>query len=384
MKLSSFLTRTIADPLLSRLTEAPRKIVLLYGPRQVGKTTLALHLLSRMKGKKVLNVNADFDADASIFSSRDPAKLSLFVGGYDYLFLDEGQRIPDIGINLKILHDHFPALRILVTGSSSLDLANRIQEPLTGRTSTFQLAPFSAEELIEEMGALDYQRRLGEWLRFGTYPGVFDWQNEAEKAEFLAELTRAYLYKDVLELGGIRHSNKLRDLLRLLAYQIGSEVSHHEIGQQLGLDSATVQRYIDLLEKAFVIQAVGGYSRNLRKEITKKRKIYFLDLGVRNAIIERFAPLDKREDVGRLWENFLFLERRKRLLNHRMRASSFFWRLQTGAEIDYVEEREGQLDGYEFKYGIKQAKAPKSWGGTYPNATFQTIHRDNWLPFLLP
>ncbi|MEM9986744.1 MAG: ATP-binding protein, partial [Bacteroidota bacterium] len=311
-----------------------------------------------------------------------PAKLGLFVGGYDYLFLDEGQRIPDIGINLKILHDHFPKLRVLVTGSSSLDLANRIAEPLTGRTVTFQLAPFSAQELIGEMGALDYQRRLEEWLRFGTYPGVFDWQNEAEKGEFLAELTRSYLYKDVLELGGIRYSHKLRDLLRLLAFQIGSEISYHEIGQKLGLDSATVQRYIDLLEKAFVIQTVGGYSRNLRKEITKKQKVYFLDLGVRNAVIEGFAPLDRREDLGRLWENFLFLERRKHLLNHRIRTNSFFWRLQTGAEIDYVEEREGQLNGYEFKYGVKPAKAPKSWAETYPGATFQTVHRDNWLPFI--
>jgi predicted AAA+ superfamily ATPase len=224
---------------------------------------------------------------------------------------------------------------------------------------------------------------LEEWLLFGAYPGVLELENRVDKASFLSELTHAYLYKDVLELSGIRQSGKLRDLLRLLAFQIGSEVSYNELGRQLGLDTATVQRYVDLLEKAFVVKTVGGYSRNLRKEISKKQKIYFQDLGVRNALIERFAPLHLRDDAGPLWENFLFIERSKLLDNHQIRAGKFFWRLQTGAELDYVEEYEGNLTAYEFKFGSKTVQAPSSWKETYPNANFQTINKENWMPFIL-
>lgn len=378
-----FVERTIEQQVLARLTGEPRKIILLYGQRQVGKTTLAKHILANIPGKKILQVNADFSPEAEVFSSRDLEKLRLFVGTYDYLFIDEAQRIPDIGINLKILHDNFPNLRILVTGSSSFDLANRIQEPLTGRTWTFRLHPFSAGELVAQSSALDYHNRLEEWLLFGAYPGVLELENKDDKATFLNELTHAYLYKDVLELSGIRQSGKIRDLLRLLAFQIGSEVSFNELGRQLSLDTSTVQRYVDLLEKAFVLKTVHGYSRNLRKEISKKQKIYFQDLGVRNALIEKFASLKLREDAGALWENYLFMERTKLLNNSVKRTSQYFWRLQSGAELDYVEEYEGDLAGYEFKFGKKVANPPATWLETYPNATFKTINKDYWLPFLL-
>lgn len=381
--MAPYIPRIIESQIASYLTGEPRKIILLYGQRQVGKTTLAKHIFENLEGKRVLSINADFNPHADIFSSRDPEKLRLFVVGFDYLFIDEAQRIPDIGINLKILHDHFPALRILATGSSSLDLANRVHEPLTGRTWTFQLHPFSAEELIGQFNTLEYHNRLEEWLRFGSYPGVLELQNVNDKSAFLHELAHAYLYKDVLELSGIRQSAKLRDLLRLLAFQMGSEISYNELGRQLGLDTATVQRYVDLLEKAFVIKIVGGYSRNLRKEISKKHKIYFQDLGVRNALIERFSPQSLRDDGGMLWENFLFMERTKLLDNHQIRVNRFFWRLQTGAELDYVEEHEAKLDGYEFKFNTKTAKAPPSWHDTYPKATFTTINLDNWIPFVL-
>ncbi len=381
--MNSYINREIESRLLERLCGYPRKIVILYGQRQVGKTTLAQQLFQKFGEKNILQVNADFNPHADVFSSRDLDKLRLFVSGYDLLFIDEAQRIPDIGINLKILHDNFPELRIFVTGSSSLDLANRIQEPLTGRTWTFKLHPFSAIELASSSSVLDYHSRLEEWLIFGSYPGTLELKNRDDKSAFLSELTHAYLYKDVLEFGGIKHSAKLRDLLRLLAFQIGSEVSFNELGRQLGLDTATVQRYSDLLEKVFVIKMVGGYSRNLRKEISKKQKVYFLDLGIRNALIEKFNPLNLRDDGGRLWENFLFIERSKFLDNRQIRAKQFFWRLQTGAEIDYVEELEGNPAGYEFKFNQNTGKAPASWNETYPKAEFNTVNLDNWLQFIL-
>jgi predicted AAA+ superfamily ATPase len=380
---ATFVPRAISHQILHRLTTEPRKIIILYGQRQVGKTTLVQHLFQQLGGKKVLQLNADLNPHADIFSSRDLDKLRLFTAGYDYLFIDEAQRVPDIGINLKILHDNLPDLRIIATGSSSFELANQINEPLTGRTWTYHLHPFSAQELSGHIGTLDYHNRLEEWMIFGNYPGVFQLENRDDKAAFLSELTQAYLYKDVLELSGIKYSNKLRDLLRLLAFQIGSEVSFNELGKQLGMDTATVQKYVDLLEKTFVIKSFGGFSRNLRKEISKKQKIFFYDLGIRNALIEKFAPMSLREDSGRLWENFLVMERLKLLNNSQKRANQFFWRLQTGAELDYVEEYESEIKGYEFKWGSKTAKVPPAWQETYPHADFAVVNKDNWLQFVL-
>lgn len=381
--MSEYLPRTLEAAIRKRLETDPRKIVILYGQRQVGKTTLAKRIVSSFEGKKVLYINADLNPHAEVFSSRDLVQLKLFTAGYDFLLIDEAQRVPDIGINLKILHDNFPALRILVTGSSSLDLANRVQEALTGRTWTFHLHPFSAQELASHFGKLDYHNRRDEWLIYGAYPGVLELENRNDKETFLNELTQAYLYKDVLELGGIRESTKLRNMLRLLAFQIGAEVSMTELGKQVGLDTGTIARYIDLLEKSFVITGVEGFSRNLRKEVSKKRKIYFWDLGIRNALTGQFAAMNKRSDQGGLWENFLFIERAKMLGNSQVFSNRYFWRLQSGAEIDYVEERKGELKGYEFKYGKKQRKAPVSWQNNYPHATYQTINEDNWLAFVL-
>ena len=340
-------------------------------------------ILDRLDTSKIIRLNADSGPDSALFSSRDPAQFRLLIGNNRFLFIDEAQRIPDIGINLKILHDQFPNLRILVTGSSSLDLANKILEPLTGRTRTWWLYPMSAQELSAVFGNLNYHRRLEEWLLFGTYPEVVTTPGRDDKITYLTELTNSYLFKDILELANIRNSSVLRHLLKMIALQIGGEVSYNKLGRKLGIATLTVQRYVDLLEKAFVVKTIGGFSRNMRKEITKSKKIYFLDLGIRNSLIDRFNPLALRDDTGALWENFLFIERMKLFRNNRLRGNHFFWRLHTGAELDMVEETEQGITGYEFKFSNKKARAPASWVQNYPGAGFQLVNVDNYLPFVL-
>lgn len=358
------------------------KVLVLHGARQVGKTTLVRELLREYPGK-VLEINADHISFLETLSSRNLDRLKGLVQGYDLLFIDEAQRVPDIGINLKLLHDHLPQLKIIVTGSSTLDLANRVKEPLTGRTWTFQLYPISAEEWAAHQGANDTEvaLQLEEWLVYGLYPEVLNIGNYQKKQRYLQELTQSYLYKDILALANIRYPDKLRQLLRLLAWQIGSLVSVNELANTLQINREAVQNYLDLLEKSFVIFRLGGFSRNLRKEITKMGKIYFYDLGIRNALIENFSSLSTRQDVGQLWENFLIVERMKTSSYHFHYANRYFWRTHTGAELDYVEEFGGRLHGYEFKWGAKTAHAPTTWTETYPESTFHWINRNNFMAF---
>ena len=374
--------RLLYETLVDRLTNT-QQVILLYGPRQVGKTTLIREVLTNMTGRK-LEINADLMQYVEVLSSRDLAKLKGLTDGYDLLFIDEAQRIPEIGINLKILHDQFPELKIIATGSSSLDLASKVREPLTGRTWSHQLYPISISELAATRNRFEVDLLLEELLIFGSYPGVLNIGNHTEKRNYLLELTSAYLYKDLLELSSIKNVPKMRDLLRLLAYQIGSEVSVNELSNTLRLNRETVINYIDLLEKAFVIFRLSGYNRNLRKEISRHDKIFFWDLGVRNALIENFSPIANRSDGGNIWENFLIIERIKTQSYRLENANRFFWRTYTGAELDYVEEQNGKLYGFEFKFSQRIAKAPQSWLDTYSNATFQTVNRDNYLDFLLP
>lgn len=374
--------RALYDILADRIATS-KQVILLYGPRQVGKTTLVRQLLETMAGKK-LEINADLMPYAQALSSRDLAKLRGLTEGYDLIFIDEAQRIPEIGINLKILHDHFPQLKIIATGSSSLDLASKMREPLTGRTWSHTLYPVSVSELALTRTRFELDSLLEELLLFGGYPVILNTANYLEKREYLLELTSAYLYKDLLELSAIKNAPKMRELLRLLAYQIASEVSLNELSNTLHLHRDAIVNYIDLLEKAFVIFRLSGYSRNLRKEISRHDKIFFWDLGVRNALIENFSPLATRDDRGKLWENFLIVERIKSQSYRLERANRYFWRTYTGAELDYVEERDGVLNGFEFKFSAKTAQAPRAWLDTYPNSTFQTINRDNYLDFLLP
>ncbi|MDX2283484.1 MAG: ATP-binding protein [Bacteroidia bacterium] len=360
-----------------------RKVLVIYGARQVGKTTLVRELMRPYPGK-VLEINADNMPFLEALSSRSLEQLKGLVQGYDLLFIDEAQRVPDIGINLKLLHDQLPQLRIIVTGSSTLDLANRIKEPLTGRTWTFQLYPISAEEWAAHHGAntAEVALQLEEWLVYGLYPEVLQIGSRANKQRYLQELTQSYLYKDILTLANIRYPEKLRQLLKLLAWQTGSLVSVNELANALQISRDAVQHYLDLLEKSFVIFRLGGFSRNLRKEMTKMSKIYFYDLGVRNALIENFSSLSARTDAGQLWENFLIVERLKTSGYHFHYANRYFWRTQTGAELDYVEDFGGRLHGYEFKWGAKAAHAPAAWTEAYPDAAFQCINRSNFMDFV--
>jgi len=376
------ITRALYQEIQEKLATSS-KIIVLYGPRQVGKTTLVETLIKTYPGK-TLKISGDDLTYHPILSSRDLTQLTSLVSGYTLLFIDEAQLIPTIGINLKLLRDHIPHLKIIVTGSSSFDLANQIQEPLTGRTWTYTLYPLAFMELHTHLTSHELHQKIPEALVYGSYPAVWTLESLQDKEAHLRELTRAYLYKDVLEMSSIKHSQKLHDLLRLIAFQIGSQVSLSEVGQQLGLHKETVAHYIDLLEKAFVLFRLRGFSRNLRKEVTKMDKLYFYDLGVRNALLNNFSPLSLRQDTGQLWENFIIIERKKYLEYHRKSPSTYFWRTYTGAELDYIEESGGHLSGFEFKYNTKLPTAPHSWTKNYPEAHYTVINKQNAFSFILP
>jgi hypothetical protein len=307
----------------------------------------------------------------------------LLVSGYDAVFVDEAQRIPEIGLNLKILLDNFPKLKIIVTGSSSLDLASKISEPLTGRIYSYKLFPISQRELRDTKTPYEMETQIEERLIYGSYPEIFSLDSIQKKTKYLQDLTDNYLYKDLLEFGDIRNSSKIHDLLKLLAFQIGNQVSLSELGSALELNRVTVDRYIDLLEKSFIIFRLSGFSRNLRKEVSKMDKIYFYDTGVRNAIIGNLNLLSNRDDAGKLWENFLIIERMKKMHYKQKLFSFYFWRLSSGAEMDLIEEEDGKLHGFEFKYGGKVIKPPGSWISGYPNATAALINKNNWQEFAI-
>lgn len=375
-----FIQRIISESIKEEIRKEYSKIIVIYGARQVGKTTLVENILEN-SDKKILRINGDRLSHDDSLSSRNFSKLESLVSGYDILFIDEAQRIPEICINLKILHDNLKKLKIIVTGSSSLDLSSSIKEPLTGRKKQYTLYPISFFELGNIYNHSQLRELIYERMVFGSYPQMLNITNKVERIEYISDLSEDYLYKDILELENIRYSQKLRDLLRLLAFQVGSEVSLSELATNLGLSREIISRYIDLLEQSFVLFKLHGFSRNLRKEVNKKPKIYFHDLGVRNTIIGNFNDIDKRNDVGALWENFLILERLKRNEYKKHFCNQYFWRTYTGAEIDYIEEYGGKLYGYEFKWG-KIAKAPTTWLDSY-DAEFECFNKDNFINFVV-
>ncbi|MEF8845282.1 MAG: ATP-binding protein [Bacteroidales bacterium] len=374
--------RYLKEPIESRLNGDKNKIVILYGARQTGKTTLATHILDA-SGKKVMAVNADQQKYIDVLSSKDARKLKGLIGKNEILFIDEAQRIPDIGINLKIIHEELPELRLFITGSSSIHIATQVAEALTGRKFLFSLYPLSLKELNYHYSSFEIDDMLEELLIYGSYPEVFTEQGYHEKKLILEELGNSYLYKDIFELTGIRNKKKLSDLLRLLAFQIGSEVSIHELSQQLNLSRDAVNHYLYLLEQSFVIFRLSGFSRNLRKEISKMDKFYFYDNGIRNMIINNYNPKPYRNDLGELWENFVLAERQKYLSYLQIPVNNYFWRIYTGGEIDYIEEHSGNLWGYEIKLNKSKTKPPKTWTKSYPESSFEVISRENYQQFLI-
>jgi predicted AAA+ superfamily ATPase len=311
--------------------------------------------------------------------------LGEVLGDSELLVIDEAQRVPNIGINLKILIDSFPNAIVIATGSASFELANKISEPLTGRTLTFNLYPVSYPELRQTIGAIEARSQLERWLVWGGYPAIVSTEDPVLREKALGELVGAYLYRDILELEGVRRSEKIVDLLRLLAFQIGQEVSIAELATNLALNRQTVERYLDLLEKVFVIFRVGGFSRNLRKEITKNARYYFYDIGVRNSLIQNFNPLHLRDDVGQLWENYLTIERRKANQVAGRSVNSYFWRTYDQKEIDCIEEHGGKLFGFEFKWregGIRRVTR-KEFMEAYPDSTLAAITQKNFESFLM-
>lgn len=359
----------------------PNKVLVIYGPRQVGKTTLLKDFLVTSKWNYRLDTGDNIKLH-ELFKSQDFDSLKEYASGKELIIIDEAQRIPNIGQGLKILTDQVDNLRMIATGSSSFELAGQIGEPLTGRKTSMILYPISQIELQSLYNSYELKEKLNEWLIFGSYPEIITAKNKREKMRLLEELTQSYLLKDILELEKIKNSKILLDLLRLIAFQMGQEVSLTELATQLGIDYKTIGRYLDLLEKAFVIYNLRGFSRNLRNEITKKSKFYFYDNGIRNAIISNFNEPPLRNDLGALWENFLFMERIKKRAYKEIFANCYFWRTWDQKEVDLVEEREGKLFGYEFTWKNKKSKNPKEWLNTYPEASYEVITQENYFDFI--
>jgi len=360
----------------------PGKVFVLYGPRRTGKTELIKKLIQDVEGR-IFTGSGDNLEVREILSSQRLGQLGSVFGNYNLIFIDEAQRIPDVGYGLKLLGDHFPEMIIIVTGSSSFDLANKIGEPLTGRNITRTLFSLSVYEIYNQFGGMKIINELDNLMIYGSYPEILNTQSVEDKKEYLIGIRDSYLLKDILEFESIRSPSKITDLLKLLAFQIGNEVSLNELSNNLGIAKQSVERYLDLLEKTFIIKKVGGFSRNLRKEVVKTSRYYFWDNGIRNAMINNFNDLSQRNDVGMLWENFIFMERLKTKSYKRIFSNDYFWRTYDKQEIDLIEEREGKLFGYEFKLKAKKLKAPKAFSEAYPGSEFHVISKENFLEYLI-
>lgn len=358
------------------------KVLIIYGARQVGKTTLVKDFI------KQTNLNHKMVTGDDLQIAFELSKCTMdstrnFVGEYDLLIIDEAQKIENIGRALKLMIDAYPDKFFIVTGSSSFDLVSKTTEALTGRKNILNLFPIAQKELLKGKSKSELINTLEAYLIYGSYPEVVTAKDYTEKEKTIKLIANSYLLKDIFEFEGIKNAKVILNILKLLAFQVGSEVSTVEIGKQVGVDNKTVTKYLDLLEKSFVIFSLSGFSRNLRKEVSKMSKYYFNDLGMRNFIISNFNTIDNRDDIGKIWENFLLIERIKKNTYTDFSTNYYFWRTYEKQEIDLIEENSGKLFGYEFKWGDKKPKPPKIWLETYKNASYKVINQENYLDFVI-
>ncbi|HXK50220.1 MAG TPA: ATP-binding protein [Clostridiales bacterium] len=367
--------RDIKELILNKIVQG--KVIVLLGARRVGKTFLLKQILEDI-GEDHLFVNGENINVHIELERRTVENYSKFLGSKRLLVIDEAQKIPEIGNILKLMIDEIEGLKIIVTGSSAFDVKNLTGEPLTGRKYSYTLFPFSENEFTQTENYIARKEKTAQRLIYGNYPELLNIPDAGDKREYLNEVVSSYLLKDILSFENIKNSSKVLNILRLLAFQIGKEVSYHELGNQLSMSKNTVEKYIDLLSKVFIIFKVEGFSRNLRKEISKSPRWYFYDNGIRNTLAANFNELSLRNDTGQLWENYAISERIKFQNANRMTVNNYFWRTYDQQEIDWVEEREGKLFAYEFKWGKKTAKPPAAWKKTYKNSEFSVITPDNF------
>jgi predicted AAA+ superfamily ATPase len=360
--------------------DKPRAVIILYGPRQAGKTTLVKYLIEGQSD--AISFTGDDLYTQTLLSQHELEHLKRVIGGARIIFIDEAQRIKNIGLTLKLIIDNLQ-VAVIASGSASFDLADKVNEPLTGRSRTYNLHPLSWQEVSEKYHATSPATALEEMLRFGMYPRVHTLEGDRDKEEYLYEYLNSYLYRDILQFEQVKKPKKVVDLLVMLAHQIGKEVAVSELAKGLGISQKTVEGYLDILEKMFVLRNIRGFSRNLRKEVTKTSRYFFVDIGIRNALIRNFNNLALRSDAGELFENWFVMERIKCSDNSRRFTGFYFWRTYDQKEIDLVEDLDGHLTGFECKFSPKtKTKPPKDWKEAYPNAGYEVVSSDNWMHHL--
>lgn len=362
----------------------PQKVMLIYGPRRVGKTLLLREIYNEFEGKKLL-LNGESSDTVRMLSDRSISNYKHLFAEVSLLAIDEAQHIPEIGMKLKLMVDEIPGLAIVATGSSSFDLLNQAGEPLVGRSTRFMLTPFSIKEINKQQPTFQTITNIDQHLVYGFYPELISIDSGAEQARYLTEIVDSYLLRDILAIDGVKNAQKMHDLLRLVAYQVGSEVSTDELGKQLGVSRNTAERYLDLLQKVFVLYRLGGYSKNLRKEVVKSSKWYFQDNGIRNAVLNDFRPFADRssEERGALWENFIIGERMKRKHNNMAGTNLYFWRTYDQQEIDLIEEDGDIITAYEIKSGKKTPRIPKAFANAYPEAAYNIVNRNMFWDYVV-
>ncbi len=359
----------------------PGKVIIINGARRVGKTFLLKEIIKNLEAPYLLLNGEDINTHV-ILSKRSAENYRQLMGSKKVLIIDEAQKIPEIGNILKLIVDEIEGIRVIVTGSSAFDLKNMTGEPLTGRKHTFTLYPLSEREFAQIGTPVERTDMLNQRLIYGNYPELLHLRDNAEKKDYLNEIISSYLLKDILVFENIKHSSKIFNLMRLIAHQTGNLVSYNELGTQLSMSKNTVEKYLDLLSKVYILFKVEGFSRNLRKEITKNSKWYFFDNGIRNAIIANHNNIELRNDAGQLWENYIISERLKYQHCKRKEANNFFWRTYDQQEIDWVEEREGSISGFEFKWSGSKIKPPATWSKSYPEAGFRVINPENYFEWI--